>query len=86
MSDESCPVCGLRYERFRTGLDYAGVFQMLWSASPDPEHWQHKSRRTVLGRWREIKRNMWGQHVAECIHAEQTAPPIGLEIAAEIPW
>lgn len=63
---ETCPACGETYGNFRTGLTYRDVFIMLWSVDPDPETWQHKRRRTVLGRWHALKKEYWKWHLKEC--------------------
>ena len=47
------------YKKFRTGYTYHEVSDMLWYS--DPWHCAHHTRRrhSVLGKWREIKREMW---------------------------
>ncbi len=67
--DESvrqCPVCGLRYDDFRTGLTYQEVWQMFWVTSADSADWKYKRRNTVLGKWHELKKNMWVEHLYVC--------------------
>lgn len=61
-----CPCCGVEYDDFRTGLTYRDVFAMLWSASNDPATWRYKRRRTVLGKWRQIKLEAWALHCEGC--------------------
>jgi len=61
-----CPVCGLTYTNFRTGLDYSAVYAMMWSALEDPQYWRNKSKHGVLGYWREIKKRMWAEHLEWC--------------------
>lgn len=74
MNDDACPCCGLHYGRLRTGLSFACVRAMLWTADPDPITWRYKTRRVVLGYWRQIKLAMWRDHIAECIyHHDQAA-------------
>ena len=53
----------MTYQEFRTGFTFADIRQMLWSYSDDPRDW-HKgvTRRTVLGKWREIKLRMWDEY------------------------
>ncbi len=68
-----CAHCGLRYEDFRTGLTYADVFAMLWVWDEDSTKWRHKGRHTVLGLWRQIKRELWAEHEACCEHAAKAA-------------
>jgi hypothetical protein len=47
------------YDSFRTGLTFRDVYQMLVSPSDDRSDWRQKSRRTVLGKWHEIKMQLW---------------------------
>jgi hypothetical protein len=58
------------YEQFRTGLTYRDVYQLLWSWSDDRRTWRHKRRRTVLGYWRQLKREMYA-HYENAAHAER---------------
>lgn len=53
----------MTYDEFRTGFTFREIRQMLWSYSDDPKDW-HKgvTRRTVLGKWREIKQQMWFEY------------------------
>lgn len=47
------------YDKFRTGLSFAEVRAMLWRPSDDPKDWHRGvTRRTVLGKWHEIKMEM----------------------------
>jgi hypothetical protein len=61
---EPC-TCGCTYDRFKTGLNFAAVTQMM-RAGDDPSTWRNKSRRGVLGFWRELKLQLWASHLAEC--------------------
>ena len=65
-NDDECPECGLRYRDLRTGLTYEDVFLMFWRGPDDPSQWRYKKRHTVLGKWHQIKREMWAQHLSEC--------------------
>jgi len=47
------------YQKFRTGLTFKDVRQMLWSYSDDSKDWPQVTRHTVLGKWRELKLAMW---------------------------
>lgn len=49
------------YEEFRTGLTFRQVRAMLWVQSNDPKDWKYKRRNTVLGLWRQIKREMYAE-------------------------
>lgn len=44
----------MTYAEFRTGLTYRDVYGMLWDR-------KYKRRRTVLGKWRQIKLEMWDE-------------------------
>ena len=72
--DEYACVCGLTYERFRTGLTFGCVRSMMWSDSTDPADWRYKTRRMVLGYWHQLKLGMWRSHCAECDYYEQQDP------------
>jgi hypothetical protein len=63
---EACPICGLTYEDFKTGLTFREVWTQFWSGSEDPSTWVNKRRRTVLGRWHQIKEEMWREHLHMC--------------------
>lgn len=58
--------CGCTYDRFSTGLTFGAVRQMMVTGDDDPSTWRNKSRRGVLGFWRELKLQLWASHVAEC--------------------
>jgi hypothetical protein len=51
------------YDRFRTGLCFATVSQMLRVESDDPSDWRQKSRGCVLGLWHSLKMALYGQSV-----------------------
>lgn len=50
---------GAEYDRFRTGLSFKTVKQMLWVASKDSREWRYRRRRTVLGFWHSLKLALW---------------------------
>ena len=54
-----CQKCNLTYCNFRTGYDFGSIRSLLWVNSENPNDWKHKRRRTVLGLWHEIKKNLW---------------------------
>lgn len=60
---ERCPHCDLTYRKFKTGFTYYAVFDLLKDYSEDSGEWRYKRRHTVLGKWRQIKREMWYAHV-----------------------
>jgi hypothetical protein len=59
---EKCPHCRITYKLFRTGHTYDEVKKMMWDYSPDPTDWKYKRRGTVLGKWFQIKQELWEQH------------------------
>jgi hypothetical protein len=61
-----CPRCDLNYDQFRTGLTFGDVWSIYWTQSLNPQNWKYKRRGTVLGKWHQIKLEMWDQHLAEC--------------------
>lgn len=63
---EKCPWCGITYGAFKTGYCYGDIFAMFWVDDEDPSTWANKRRRTVLGRWMQIKLEMWESHKREC--------------------
>ena len=63
---ERCPICGLTYGRFRTGLTFAEVRSWLWVGSDDPRDWKPKRRGSVLGLWHETKKMLWAEHIRGC--------------------
>jgi len=64
-NDERCPHCGITYKRFTTGFKYHEVYLMYWSPDRDSSTWKYKRRNTVLGKWHEIKKDMWNRHIDE---------------------
>lgn len=50
------------YNTFRTGFTFRDIREMLWETSEDPKDWPHVTRHTVLGKWREIKLEMWNYY------------------------
>lgn len=62
---EECPYCGLTYGKMTTGLSYRDIYEMMKDNNPDPNDWTYKRRNTVLGKWHEIKKQMWDYHINE---------------------
>lgn len=50
----------------RTGLCYRDVFEMFWVGHDDATLWVNKRRNTILGRWHQIKLEMWSEHLQLC--------------------
>lgn len=66
-NDERCPSCGMTYGEMRTGLTYRDVWLFMWNAPGTPEdEWTYKRRGTVLGKWHQIKRELWDEHLRGC--------------------
>lgn len=63
---QSCSFCGLTYKRLKTGLTYQQVHDLLKDYSDDPTDWTYKRRGTVLGKWHQIKKELWERHLYEC--------------------
>ena len=83
-NDEMCPACGLKYRELHTGLTYQDVFLMLWvpdtpEKPTDASGWRYKKRNTVLGKWHQIKQEMWCHHLTEC-----QGPPEGWDEDEEV--
>lgn len=57
----------LSYYEFRTGIRYQEVSDMVWSYQDDPATWplahHTKRRHTVLGKWRQIKQEMYAEYL-----------------------
>lgn len=55
------------YHKFRTGLTYQDVSDMVWSYQDDPATWPKakatKRRPTVLGKWHQIKLEMYQEYL-----------------------
>lgn len=67
------------YDEFRTGLTFQQVYSLIWSYSEDSKQWpkgkatpsQRKDgkgktsgrRHTVLGKWRQIKQEMYNYYL-----------------------
>ena len=43
------------YDKFRTGLTYRDVWEMMRDDSRDAGRWRYKTRGVVLGMWHELK-------------------------------
>jgi hypothetical protein len=63
---DPCPHCGLLYKYFGTGLTYSDVWLMMADHSEDSSEWKYKKRNTVLGKWFQVKQEMWKKHIREC--------------------
>jgi hypothetical protein len=65
-ASDVCEHCGQVYKKFRTGLTFTEVRNMYWVTDTNSEKWKYKRRNTVLGKWREIKQDMWKTHLYDC--------------------
>ena len=61
-----CEHCGASYDDMRTGHTYQSIYEMLWSGNEDSSTWVYKRRHTILGKWHQIKLEMWDDHVEMC--------------------
>lgn len=61
-----CPNCGISYGDFKTGYTYDEVYQMFWVSEYDSSKWKYKRRNTILGKWHQIKQEMWAHHLESC--------------------
>lgn len=77
--ENECPVCGIVYDDFRTGMTFADVKAEMYVASENPEDWVYKRRRCVLRRWRRIKRAMFDYHIEECKQHGKDIPVVEIE-------
>ena len=78
---DRCPHgCGLTYRKLKTGLRYHDIFVLLMDYSEDPDEWKYKRRHTVLGKWFEIKQQMWQYH---CDEGGCDRDPRNLEVVRE---
>jgi hypothetical protein len=59
----TCPHCQLEYRDFRTGLSFTDVRATFWR---EQKPWHPARRHSVLGRWREIKLELWTEHIEHC--------------------
>jgi protein-arginine kinase activator protein McsA len=59
LNADTCPTCGINYQDFRTGMTFEEVYYIIYNR-------KHKRRHGVLGKWREIKIEMFNQHMKEC--------------------
>jgi len=78
-----CPVCGLAYDNFRTGMTFADVKEEMYVASENSEDWVYKRRRCVLRRWHKIKLAMWEYHKDECEVGCNDIPYVEIEECLE---
>jgi len=54
-----CPFCKITYDDFRTGFTYYDIYHMIFNR-------QYKRRKGVLGKWHELKLEMWNEHLKIC--------------------
>jgi hypothetical protein len=62
-NNEKCPHCQIKYKAFRTQETYESVRLLMWDDSTDTADWKYKRRGTVLGKWFQIKQELWSQHI-----------------------
>jgi hypothetical protein len=71
MNGDFCPICGLEYKDLRTKLTFKKVYSMFWTDSEDSNQWRYKRRHTILGKWHQIKKEMWQEHLHMCKQLEK---------------
>lgn len=64
--DAICPYCDFHYRDLRTGYTYQNIYEMFWVYDDDPSTWRYKRRHTILGKWHQLKMEMWQEHVDAC--------------------
>lgn len=62
-----CPVCGITYGAFRSGLTFESAQQMMKTHSQG--EYRNIRRHGVLGFMREFKLLAWEYHVGLCVSA-----------------
>ncbi len=64
----TCPVCGLHYDKFRTGMDFTEVRNLIISIGwcTKMGHVKNGRRNGVLGFMHELKMGQWDQHLGLC--------------------
>ena len=62
----TCPHCGFQYKDLRTGHTYRDIYVLLWVASEDSSKWRYKRRHTILGKWHQLKMELWNEHIWAC--------------------
>jgi len=60
---QTCPHCGLEYDDFKTGESFGSIKDSMFVASEDPSRWKYKRRHGVLGRWHDLKQELWRNHI-----------------------
>lgn len=60
---QTCPYCGMEYDDFRTGETFATIKESMYVSSEDPTRWKYKRRHGVLGRWHDLKQELWRSHI-----------------------
>jgi hypothetical protein len=51
------------YDEFPTGLTYPEVLAMFWMDDSDSSKWKYKRRNTILGKWHQIKKEMYEEYL-----------------------
>jgi hypothetical protein len=51
------------YDKFRTGLSYRDIWEMMRDDSEESSRWRYKRRGTVLVMWHELKLQMYHQAI-----------------------
>lgn len=67
-----CPNCKQSYAEFRTGYTYRDIFEMRWKPADPQSAWLYKRKRSILGMWHQLKKEMWLEHLANCKNLSYT--------------
>ena len=65
-NEDECPACKLTYRKLHTGFSYQDVWLMFFDDSDDTDDWKYKTRGVILGKWHQIKQEMWTEHIERC--------------------
>jgi hypothetical protein len=63
---EVCPVCGVTYGDFRTGMTFSEVRATLNIRFSGQSDWVFIHRNRVLNKWCGIKKTLWNYHLEAC--------------------
>jgi len=75
---QTCPYCGLEYDDFKTGESFATIKESMYVADADPSKWKYKRRHGVLGRWHDLKQELWRSHID--FHEQGSGPEMEVPI------
>jgi hypothetical protein len=59
---DKCDVCGITYRQLNTGMSYRDIWALFVDNHEDTSLWRYKRRHTILGKWHQIKKELWRYH------------------------